>query len=56
MLKVKVKPSNQSGYKPKSEPALELISKAAPSVEAQSVLTQEEIPEEGGKKVIQTLA
>ena len=32
---------------PESEPALELISRAAPSVEAQSVPMQEEIPEEG---------
>ena len=37
----------------KSEPALELISRALPSVEAHhcsDVLTQEEIPEEGGLK------
>ena len=37
---------------PKSEPALELQSRAAPSVEANphvnSPITQEEIPEEGG--------
>ena len=38
---------------PKSEPAIELHCRAAPSVEAHhpvAVLTQEEIPEEGGYK------
>ena len=33
---------------PKQEPTLELHSRAAPSVTVPVILTQEEIPEEGG--------
>ena len=50
----KFSPQTNLYTSPKLEPTLELISRAAPSLEAQSVRTQEEIPEEGGQKKVST--